>query len=178
MNDNELRDLIAEHLDNSWQRRARWLETLQLKDFLGSKNPHLLKAIGTFGAPEIVVENLTAYLDSLDGGIFSEGFFESIAHTVLGNATSCDSEMQPSWERLASVPDFYPALIQLARAISQHGQDYDYAWHCAVNRFLREFVMIFCDESGTVDWERLIKFNCGNQDWDESRSNSQRISDT
>jgi hypothetical protein len=30
------------------------------------------------------------------------------------------------------------------------------------NRFIRDFTVTYCDESGQIDWETLVRFNSGN----------------
>ena len=33
-----------------------------------------------------------------------------------------------------------------------------------VNRFTHQFIERFCDESGAIDWVKLVEFNSGNFD--------------
>jgi hypothetical protein len=35
------------------------------------------------------------------------------------------------------------------------------SWDRAINRFVREFSTSFCDDSGNIRWEELVKFNSG-----------------
>jgi len=30
-----------------------------------------------------------------------------------------------------------------------------------VNRFTKEFIDLFCDAGGNIDWQRLVRFNSG-----------------
>jgi hypothetical protein len=36
-----------------------------------------------------------------------------------------------------------------------------------INRFTKLFLDNFCDETGAIDWVRLVEFNNGNYDLDE-----------
>lgn len=49
-------------------------------------------------------------------------------------------------------------------AARKHREEYIEAWSKAVNRYLREFIQMFCAEDGTVDWEALVRFNSGKDD--------------
>jgi hypothetical protein len=45
--------------------------------------------------------------------------------------------------------------------IMKHKEEYMTAWEDAVNKYVREFTIDFCDEKGPIDWEKLLKFNSG-----------------
>ena len=36
-----------------------------------------------------------------------------------------------------------------------------------VNRFTKEFIDRFCDDTGAIDWVKLVGFNSGNYDLDK-----------
>ncbi len=70
---------------------------------------------------------------------------------------------QEFWEELTGDPDFYLKLIRYmqSEAARNHREEYLEAWNKALNRYLREFIDLFCDEEGAVDWEALVRFNSG-----------------
>ncbi len=238
MKNDELKQLIGEHLHEFYQRRMLRLEKLELKQILKRKNPYLFKAVGALNANEIVAGILAAYLSSSDEGIFGDAFFEPIAKAVSGGVVSPsegvdiaietptvykaisvksgpnpfnssqrkrqDDEFralrqrltklgkqfdpilghaygqqkpkpskskvnyrdvygQAFWEELTGDPDFYLKLVRFMETdvITRHRQEYELAWNNALNKYVREFTIDFCDESGAVLWEKLVQFNSG-----------------
>jgi len=45
--------------------------------------------------------------------------------------------------------------------IEGHRNEYQRDYDNALNRYVREFTIEFCDENGVVDWEKLVRFNSG-----------------
>lgn len=88
MNAKKLEKLIANSLDDFYNRRMNRLETLNLNKFLKRKNPYLFRAIGTEKASELVESILSAYISSSDETIFGDAFFESIACITSGGKVS------------------------------------------------------------------------------------------
>lgn len=41
-------------------------------------------------------------------------------------------------------------------------EEFDASYQKAANRLVREFTQEFCFEDGSIDWEKLVKFNSGN----------------
>lgn len=76
-----------------------------------------------------------------------------------------DRSGQAFWEELTGDDKFYTKLIQLMKeeVIIKHRAKYRKAWQQAVNRYVREFTNDFCDTTGAIDWEKLLKFNSGKQ---------------
>ncbi len=84
----ELQSLISKCLQDFYERRVKKLEKLQLKVFLGRKNPYLFKALGTQKASEIIEKILTAYIGASDETMFGDAFFEPIARIASGSKVS------------------------------------------------------------------------------------------
>lgn len=74
-----------------------------------------------------------------------------------------DISGQRFWEELTGDSQFYVRLIMLMEEniIRKHRQEYQAAYQKAVNRYVREFTSDFCEEDGTIDWEKLLRFNSG-----------------
>jgi Type II restriction endonuclease EcoO109I len=237
MNPDELKQLIADSLNEFYKRRSQRLGTLKLNQVLLRKNPYLYKALGTHSATEIVEEILKAYLSSSDEGLFGDVFFEPIAKAVSGGVVSPsegvdiaietkdrytaiavksgpnpynasqvkrqsdefaslrrrlvklhkqfdpvlghsygkkqtlptsrqgyrDVSGQKFWEELTGDPDFYLKLIRFMEdeIINRHKAEYREQYQNAVNKYVREFTIAFCRDDGSIDWEKLVKFNSG-----------------
>lgn len=71
---------------------------------------------------------------------------------------------QAFWEEITGNPNFFIEIIHLIGDKPQHHLiEYKQAFDAAVNRFTREFTIDFCNEDGTIDWEKLVRFNSGKQ---------------
>jgi len=65
------------------------------------------------------------------------------------------------WAEITGDADFYLRLIKLMeeRVIAKHRIEYKTAWEHALNRYVREFTTEFCNDDGSIDWEKLLIFN-------------------
>jgi hypothetical protein len=70
---------------------------------------------------------------------------------------------QEFWEELTGDPDFYLKLIlyMQTEAIVKHREEDRVAWEQAVNRYVGEFISLFCNSDGSINWEALVRFNSG-----------------
>jgi Type II restriction endonuclease EcoO109I len=70
-----------------------------------------------------------------------------------------DLSGQTFWKEITGDDTFYLKLITLMKDVPlKHKEEYATLWSAAVNRFSKEFIIDFCFEDGTVDWEKLVKF--------------------
>lgn len=66
------------------------------------------------------------------------------------------------WAELTGDDEFYIKLIRLMDKLPEkYVEDFDEAYQKAANRLVREFTVEFCFEDGSIDWEKLVKFNSG-----------------
>lgn len=74
-----------------------------------------------------------------------------------------DVSGQRFWEELTGDKEFYRKLITLMEesVIRNHRQEYQVAYQKAVNVYVREFTSDFCEDDGTIDWEKLLRYNSG-----------------
>ena len=114
MNDHELQVLIAECFANFYQRRKQWLEKVTLRELLGLKRAYILCALDS-PAHKIIRDALSAYLDSLDGGLFSDVFFEPIAQ-AMSPRNDTEQPVKAFLKRLDSRPGLYIKLIRFMKA--------------------------------------------------------------
>jgi hypothetical protein len=69
---------------------------------------------------------------------------------------------QVFWEELTGDPDFYLKIIDaMGNKPQEHEAQYQVALKNAVERFTDEFKKEFCLEDGSIDWEKIVKYNSG-----------------
>lgn len=67
------------------------------------------------------------------------------------------------WEELTGDPDFYMKLIKfMGQLPEKYVEQFDLSYNKAANRLVKEFTIEFCHDDGSIDWEKLVKFNSGN----------------
>lgn len=75
---------------------------------------------------------------------------------------------QNFWYLISENADLYTDIIE---PIGYRAKEHNDAFHegkaRVVNRFTKEFIDRFCDETGAIDWIRLVEFNSGNYDLDK-----------
>lgn len=71
---------------------------------------------------------------------------------------------QAFWEEITGDPEFYLKLVRLMKDYPEKERErYQQEWNKAVNRFSRDLLNEFADESGQLDWERIVRFNSGRE---------------
>jgi hypothetical protein len=69
---------------------------------------------------------------------------------------------QAFWAELTGDSDFYLKLVRFMEALPEkYVEEFDAAYQKAANKLVREFTLEFCREDGSIDWEKLVKFNSG-----------------
>ena len=67
---------------------------------------------------------------------------------------------QEFWTELTGDEQFYIKLIRLMDTLPEkYIEEFDAAYQRAANRLVKEFTLEFCLEDGSIDWEKLVKFN-------------------
>ena len=67
------------------------------------------------------------------------------------------------WTELTGDEGFYIKLIRFMDKLPEkYVEEFDASYQKASNRLVREFTQEFCFEDGSIDWEKLVKFNSGN----------------
>ena len=70
---------------------------------------------------------------------------------------------QSFWHFLSGDASLYVDIIEpIGHEAKRHNDYFEEKRVALVNRLTKEFVLGFCDDSGNVDWPRLIEFNSGN----------------
>lgn len=69
---------------------------------------------------------------------------------------------QAFWEELTGDPDFYKKIIRyMGKEPEKYLEKYRESYNKASNRLIRQFTEKFCDEDGSINWDRLVEFNSG-----------------
>jgi hypothetical protein len=74
---------------------------------------------------------------------------------------------QNFWYLISEDPNLYTDIVEpIGYRAKEHNRAFDIEKSNATNRFTQQFISRFCDESGAIDWPRLVAFNSGNFDLD------------
>ena len=69
---------------------------------------------------------------------------------------------QDFWAELTGDEEFYLKLIRYMESLPEkYIEEFDVAYQKAANKLVREFTIEFCNEDGSIDWEKLVRFNSG-----------------
>lgn len=69
---------------------------------------------------------------------------------------------QDFWEFISGEPELYTELIEpLAADAKVRNDEFKKQYSIKINLFVREFLESFCREDGSIDWEKIVKFNSG-----------------
>lgn len=69
---------------------------------------------------------------------------------------------QVFWEFIGGHENMYTDIIEpLGHKAKERNDDYMVKYAQMVNRFTKEFIDLFCDDTGSIDWNKLVQFNSG-----------------
>lgn len=67
---------------------------------------------------------------------------------------------QRFWEFISGDADLYTEIIEpLGHKAKEKNDEFIKSYAQIINKFVREFAIDFCRESGEIDWEKLVQFN-------------------
>ena len=67
---------------------------------------------------------------------------------------------QAFWEFIGGNKNIYTDIIEpLGYKAKERNDDYMIKYCQMTNRFTKEFIELFCDDSGNIDWNKLARFN-------------------
>ncbi len=111
------------------------------------------KQVQNFNSLEARLKKLQKYFDPVVG--YSYGRKQPKNETKIRHLAG-----QAFWTEITGDPDFYLRIIQLMKdKPKEHLLAYQAAWNAAVNRFTKQFIDDFCNEDGTINWDKLTQFN-------------------
>ena len=74
---------------------------------------------------------------------------------------------QNFWFLVSENKDLYTDIVKpLGYRARQHNQIYEQERNRLINRLTKEFIDRFCDQTGKIDWLKLVRFNSANYDLD------------
>ena len=72
---------------------------------------------------------------------------------------------QVFWEFIGRNENIYTDIIEpLGHKAKERNDDYMIKYFQMINKFTKEFIELFCDDNGNIDWNKLVKFNSGKLD--------------
>lgn len=67
---------------------------------------------------------------------------------------------QKFWEFISDDPHLYTKIIEpLGHLAKERNDDFMQSYAQMINKFTKEFADTFCKDDGSIDWDRLIRFN-------------------
>jgi hypothetical protein len=67
---------------------------------------------------------------------------------------------QQFWEFIGGEENIYLDIIEpLGHKAKERNEEYMEQYTQMINKFTKEFVNLFCDNNGIIDWNKLVKFN-------------------
>ena len=67
---------------------------------------------------------------------------------------------QKFWEFISGDPDLYTEIIEpLGHKAKEKNYDFMKSYSQMINKFTKQFANQFCMDDGSIDWQRLVKFN-------------------
>jgi hypothetical protein len=115
------------------------------------------KQIMDFKTLEKRMNKLKKHYDPLIGYCYGKK-----KQSKYSNANYRELAGQEFWQEITGDPDFYLKIIRLMEAKPQeHLPEYKKQFAAASNRFTKEFISEFCNEDGTINWDKLVQFNSG-----------------
>jgi hypothetical protein len=71
---------------------------------------------------------------------------------------------QAFWELISGEPEFYTKIIEpLGHKAKNRNNIFNDEYAKVINRFTSEFTDEYCEDSGAINWKKLVKFNSGKE---------------
>jgi hypothetical protein len=72
---------------------------------------------------------------------------------------------QRFWEFVSGDTDLYTKIIEpLGHQAKERNDDFMQSYAQMINKFTKEFADTFCKEDGSIDWDKLVRFNSATTD--------------
>lgn len=72
---------------------------------------------------------------------------------------------QRFWEFISGDPDLYTKIIEpLGHQAKEKNDDFMQSYAKMINKFTKEFADTFCKNDGSIDWDKLVRFNSATVD--------------
>jgi Type II restriction endonuclease EcoO109I len=154
MSSSKIENLVRQKYDEFYRQRLLILTGATLSDLLHKQNLYLLCVTRGSSASKIVEKMLAEYIASFDENIFGQTFLESIVSIEREPAAFSNEKSHAAYKVIA--------LLNLMRNYSApNRREYDKEWAKALNRFENDFLNNFGNPDGSIDWEKLLRYNSG-----------------
>jgi len=71
---------------------------------------------------------------------------------------------QDFWAFLSDDENLYVDIVEpLGHRAKERNEAYMESYSKMVNKFVREFTIDFCDSEGSINWDKLVKYNSGSR---------------
>ena len=152
MSSSKIENLVRQSFDELYRQRIMKLTGVMLSDLLRKQNLYLLCATSDSPVSKIIEKMLEAYITPTDESIFGDVFFESIASIESESTASPGEKSNAIYKAIAS--------IDLIRAHpTQNKLEFTVAQSKALNRLEQEFLINFGNPDGSINWEKLLRYN-------------------
>lgn len=72
---------------------------------------------------------------------------------------------QDFWAELTGKDDFHLKIIRIMITHPEkYLEQYRESYNKASNRLVKQFTADFCEDDGSISWDKLVKFNSGHSD--------------
>lgn len=69
---------------------------------------------------------------------------------------------QDFWDFISNNKNLYTDIIEpLSTQAKERNEDFQESYAAMLNKFTQEFIIDFCNEDGSINWIKLVKFNSG-----------------
>ncbi len=156
MSSSTIENIIRQSFDELYLQRSIKLTGVMLSDLLRKKNLYLLCATNGSAASKIIGKMLEEYISPTDESIFGDAFFKLISMIESESTLSSGEESNTIYKAIA--------LIDLNRANpTQNRLEFMDAWAKTLNRLVHDFLNNFGNPDGSIDWEKLLRYNSGKE---------------
>lgn len=71
---------------------------------------------------------------------------------------------QAFWTFISGQENLYTDIIEpLAANAKERNEEFQKSYAAIINNFTKDFVLLFCNEDGSINWLKLVEFNSGNK---------------
>lgn len=156
MDSSTIEDLVRQSFEDFYKQRLIQITKVTLSDLLRNRNLYLLCATNGSSVSKIVEKMLTEYISSSDENIFGQTFLESIASIESKETIFSGKKSNGAYKTIT--------LMNFMRDYSTHNQrEFNKEWAKALNRFEHDFLNNFGNPDGSIDWEKLLRYNSGKE---------------
>lgn len=154
MSSSKIENLILQSFDEFYRQRLMKLTGVMLSDLLHKQNLYLLCATSASSGSKIVEKLLEEYVSLSDESIFGQTFFESITSIEHEETTLSGEKSNSAYEAIALINAIHYTPIQ-------SWIEFEDEWAKALNRLSYDFYNNFTKDDGSIDWEKLLRYNSG-----------------